>query len=121
MREMRSNGWLGVALALSIVLAPVPLQSATNIFGRLLSDLSEVDLQSMERAQLEVLETMMPGAVSIWKDDNTGHSGEARLVRNYQQNGMTCGEVEHFLKFRAVSRYVMPLCRVSDGTWRLAY
>jgi hypothetical protein len=64
---------------------------------------------------------MKPGAVAAWKDEKTGHSGEARLLRNYDRNGMACGDVEHRVKIRQVSRYVMPLCRSSDGAWRLAY
>jgi hypothetical protein len=88
---------------------------------RLLAELSNADREALERAQREVLETMMPGAVSAWKDEKTGHFGEARLLRNYERNGMACGEVEHMLRIRQVSRYVMPLCRLGDGTWRLAY
>lgn len=111
---------LGVTLVLSAALPPQPAQAATSP-TRALAELSPTDREAMERARNEVLETMMPGATSIWKDDRTGHSGEARLLRRYERNGMSCGEVEHILKIRQVSRYVVPLCRASDGTWRLAF
>jgi hypothetical protein len=112
---------VAVLIASSIAaVAASPAQAATP-FVRVLAELSTADREALERAQREVLETMRPGAVAVWKDEKTGHSGEARLLRNYEQNGMRCGEVEHVLNFRQVSRWVMPLCRVSDGTWRLAY
>jgi hypothetical protein len=118
LRTIAVAGLLAAAMA-AVVFSPVVL--AATPFVRTLAELSAVDREALERAQREVLETMRPGAVSMWKDDKTGHSGEARLLRSYEQNGMACGEVEHILRFERVSRYVMPMCRVSDGTWRIAY
>jgi surface antigen len=124
MRAPRTVWRLALISALTATAVSSTLQAATSLvspFLRLLAELSNADRQALERAQREVLETMQPGAVSAWKDGRTGHYGEARLLRNYEWNGMACGEVEHMLKIRQVSRYVMPLCRLNDGTWRLAY
>jgi surface antigen len=122
MRAARTILGLGVAWALIATLVPVKSWAeVTSELWRSLADLSNEDREALERAQREVLETMKPGAVSVWKDDKTGHSGEARLLRMYQQNGMACGEVGHVLKILEVSHYVVPLCRTSDGTWRVAY
>lgn len=113
---------MGVASAFVAALAPAPLWAGGAFgLGRSLANLSDADREAIERAQREVLETMKPGAVSVWKDDKTGHSGEAHLVRIYERNGMACGEVGHVLKLRQESHYVVPLCRAADGTWRLAY
>jgi hypothetical protein len=120
MRAPRTVWRLALISALTATAVASTLQAATP-FLRLLAELSNADREALERAQREVLETMMPGAVSAWKDEKTGHFGEARLLRNYERNGMACGEVEHMLRIRQVSRYVMPLCRLGDGTWRLAY
>src|SRR5258705_10557895 len=107
---------LGIISALVAALSAATVQAAS--FGRSLAELSAADLESIVRARSEVLDKMMPGAVSVWKDEKTGHSGEARLLRVYEQNGMPCAEVEHVLKLPAVSRYVRPFCRASDGIWR---
>src|SRR4029450_2652401 len=116
---MRASISFAIAAAIAAVVSS-PARTATP-FVRTLAELSNTDREALERAQREVLETMKPGSVSVWKDEKTGHSGEARLVRNYEQNGMAGGDVEHMLKIRQVSRYVFRLCRIADGTWRLAY
>lgn len=115
------RAWISVAMAAAIAAAVSSPAWTASPFVRTLAELSTADREALPRAEREVLETMKPGAVSVWKDEKTGHSGEARLLRTYEQNGMACGEVQHVLKLRRESRLVMPLCRVSDGTWRLAF
>ena len=110
--------WLGVASALFA--ASLHAEAATA-FDRSLAELSNADREAMERARNEVLAKMTPGAVATWKDDRTGHSGEARLLRTYEQNGMACGEVEHIIRIREANMFVVPLCRTSDGMWRFAF
>ena len=109
---------LGVGIA-SAFLSGILLAATSPT--RALAELSAVDREAMERARSDVLEKMKPGEVSTWKDERTGHSGEARLLRTYEQNGMSCGEVEHVLRIRQVSRFVMPFCRTGEGAWRLAF
>jgi len=109
---------LGVVSALVATLLPATVQAAS--FARTLAQLSDTDREAIVRARNEVLDKMMPGAVSAWKDEKAGHSGEARLLRIYQQKGTSCAEVEHVLKLPAVSRYVRPFCRANDGSWREA-
>ena len=120
MSVARTVWWLGL-ISVPIFMAASSTAHAATPFVRSLAELSAADRKALLQAQHEVLETMKPGAVSVWTDKQTGHSGEARLVRNYERNGMACGEVEHMLKIPNVSRYVLPVCRLSDGTWRLAY
>jgi hypothetical protein len=43
------------------------------------------------------------------------------LLRVYEKNGMTCGEVEQILKVQDESRYVLSFCRANDGTWRSVF
>jgi hypothetical protein len=119
MRTPKTFVMLGVASAL--LSAPVPAVAGPNEFAESLAELSNADRQAMERARNEVLAKMQQGAVSMWKDDRTGHAGEARLARAYERNGLPCAEVEHFLKLPRESRYVIPFCRDGSGTWRAAF
>jgi surface antigen len=91
------------------------------VFGRSLANLSDADRQAMERARNDVLAKMQAGAVAMWMDERTGHSGEARIARTYQQNGLMCAEVDHLLKLPRESRFVIPFCRDSTGTWRAVF
>jgi surface antigen len=120
MRTLNPFVVLGVASAL--LSAPVPAAVlAQNDFAEALAELSDADREAMVRARNEVLAKMKPGAVSVWKNDRTGHSGEARLARTFERNGLMCAEVDHFLKLSRESRYVIPFCRDASGTWRAAF
>jgi hypothetical protein len=121
MRTPKPVVMLGVALAL--LSAPV-LPAAVlpqNEFAQTLAQLSNADREAMTRTRNEVLARMEPGAVAAWKNDRTGHSGEARLARAYERNGLPCADVEHILRFSRESRYVIPFCRDARGTWRAAF
>jgi len=121
MRTPKTFVMLGVASAL--LSAPVGAAAVLpqNEFVETLAQLSDADREAMTRARNEVLAKMQQGAVSIWKNDRTGHSGEARLARTYERNGLMCAEVDHFLKLSRESRYVIPFCRDASGTWRAAF
>lgn len=75
----------------------------------------------MGRARNEVLEKMEQGAVSTWRDDRTGHFGEARLRRTYERNGLMCAEVEYVQRIPRATQFVVPFCRMGDGSWRAAF
>jgi surface antigen len=120
MRTAKTFAILGLASAL----LPVPLSAALpgpNDFAETLAQLSDADREAMDRARIEVLTKMQQGAVSNWKDDRTGHSGEVRIARTYERNGLMCAEVDHFLKLTRESRYVIPFCRDASGAWRAAF
>jgi surface antigen len=113
---------MGVGSALIVALVAIMLQAQGMwSLGRSLTELSAADREAMTRARSEVLDNMKPGAASSWKDEKTGHLGETHLLRVYEMNGMTCGEVEHILKIPEMKRYVTSFCRTSDGTWRAIF
>jgi hypothetical protein len=120
MRAPGTFARLSVIAILIAVLTPASVQ-AQNIFGRFLADLSAADRLSMERARNEVLAMGEPGAVSVWRDDRTGHHGEARIGRTFERNGLKCAEVDHFLRLPTEMHYVIPFCREPSGTWLAAF
>ena len=121
MRTPKPFVMLGVALALlSAPVWPAALLPH-NEFAETLAQLSDADRQAMTRSRNEVLAKMQQGAVAIWTNDRTGHSGEARLARSYERNGLPCADVEHILRLSRESRYVIPFCREPSGTWRAVF
>ena len=121
MRTLRTFVLLGVASAL--LSAPVRAAAllVQNEFAQALATLSDADREAMVRARNEVLAKMELGAVSMWKDDKTGHSGEERIGRTYERNGLMCADVDHVLKLPRESHYAIPFCRDASGTWRAAF
>jgi hypothetical protein len=120
MRTPKTFMTLGVLSVLLVALSDT-VAAGPNEFGRTLANLSNADRAAMDRARTEVLSKLQQGAVSVWKDDKTGHSGEARIARTYAQNGMMCAEVDHFLKLPNESHYVIPFCRDTTGAWRAVF
>src|SRR5258708_28430106 len=88
---------VGTALIVALVGAMMQAQGTWSL-GRSVAELSATDREAMTRARGEVLDNLKPGAASTWKDEKTGHLGRAHLLRVYEMNGMTCGEVEHIVK-----------------------
>jgi surface antigen len=122
MRAAKTLSRLNVGSALIVALVAAMLQAqGTWSLGRSLAELSAADREAMARARGEVLDNLKPGAASTWKDEKTGHLGKAHLLRVYEKNGMTCGDIEQILKVQEESRYVISFCRASDGTWRSAF
>jgi len=113
---------LMIVAASALIAVSIPsVLLAENFFAQSLAELSNADRQAMERARLAVLDKKEQGAVEIWKDDRTGHAGEARVRRTYERNGMNCADVEHIVKLPKESRFVIPFCLAGDGTWRAAF
>jgi surface antigen len=121
MRARKTLSRPGLSSALIVALVAGMLQAqGTWSLGRSLAEVTAADREAMARARGEVLDNLKPGAVSAWKDEKTGHLGKAHLLRVYEKNGMTCGDVEQILKVQQASHYVISFCRASDGTWRAA-
>ena len=110
-----------LVVASGLFSAPVPAMPAQNEFTVSLAQLSNADREAMTRARNEALEKKEPGAVTVWKDNRTGHSGEARVARTYERNGLMCAEVDHLLRIPRESHYLIPFCRDATGTWRAAF
>jgi surface antigen len=86
-----------------------------------MAEISNGDREAMKQARSEVLDKLQPNAMSAWKDDSTGHSGEVQLRRVYEKNGMTCADVDHMMKVPQARHYLAPFCRTADGTWMAAF
>ena len=121
MRTPKPFVMLGVASTLLSASVWAAAMLPRNEFAETLAQLSDADRQAMTRSRNEVLAKMQQGTVSIWRNDRTGHSGQTRLARAYERNGLPCADVEHILRFTRESRYVIPFCRDASGTWHAAF
>ena len=114
------------ALAIGSVLcigaaAPAPAAGLVDPFGRNSYNLSEKDWELLKQSVRQVLEAQKAGATAVWEDKAAGRAGRASLLRVFEREGMPCGEVEHVFTAGGGNRYVLPFCRVPDGTWKVAF
>jgi surface antigen len=69
----------------------------------------------------DMLRNAPDGESRPWSNPQTGHGGTITMVRSYQRDGLPCRDarVSSVLGQRDVT-YVLPVCRVADGTWKFA-
>lgn len=79
------------------------------------------DTKIISRIGAEMLRDAPDGESRPWSNPQTGHGGTITMIRSYQRAGMPCRDarLSSDVGQRSVV-YVLPVCRVADGTWKLA-
>jgi surface antigen len=109
-------------MSLSLAAAPSAHGAGLNDpFGRESYHLSEADWELLKQSVREVLEAQKQGATADWAGKQSGRAGRATLLRAFERDSMPCGEVEHVFTAGGGNRYVLPFCRIGDGTWKVAF
>ena len=75
----------------------------------------------MTNAMNAVLAEYKVGATSNWKSPTSGRAGEWMLTRTFERDGMKCAQVTHKFTAGPGFDYTAPVCKVPDGTWKLAF
>jgi surface antigen len=103
----------------------IPFQAAEAqlLFG---SRLGEAHYQGDDtRIVMQVASDMLSiapdGETRPWSNAQTGHHGELTIIRSYRMKNLPCRDarVNSQLGDKSVS-YVLPLCQIADGTWKIA-
>jgi surface antigen len=121
---MRMSVWIVLGLLIGGVSGiPVATMAAGFIdpFSRDGIDLDPHEWTLIKESIAKVLESDQVGARAPWEYAGTGRAGEVRITRVFQAKGMNCAEVEHVFTKGNGGRYVLPFCRVSDGSWKVAF
>jgi surface antigen len=111
------------AFVLSLLLGAVPASGGALVdpFGKETYRLSDAARELLKGAVRQVLESATAGTTADWQDPESGRAGRASLLRVFERDGMTCGEVEHVFTDGKGTRYVLPFCQVADGSWKVAF
>lgn len=111
-----------VAVATAIALAPPTRAQLVSPFGRnATTGLSREDLTSMRKAMRDALEEHRVGATQTWASKKSGQAGKATVTKLFEQGGMKCAELTHEFTAGSGNTYTAPLCKVKDGSWKLAF
>jgi surface antigen len=118
-----ARGLAAAALAIAVAIASAqPLSSQTiSPFGRDSVGISQEDWGLMMNAMGAVLAQYRVGATSAWKSPTTNRAGEWVLTRVFERDGMKCAQITHHFTAGPGYDYTAPVCRVPDGTWKLAF
>jgi surface antigen len=111
---------LRAALSLMVV-RPAVGAALNDPFGRDSYGLGEADWELLKQSVRRVLEAQKRGATATWAGKQSGRAGRATLLRVFERGGTPCREIEHVFTAGGGNRYVLPLCRTGDGTWKVAF
>jgi surface antigen len=82
------------------------------------------DLQIMNSAASRLTQkNVSVGQTETWQNPKSGRSGSVSLLETFKKNGMLCQKRRYFVDPTVNSQasvYVMNLCRLPTGEWKLA-
>lgn len=122
MRRMaRGLAVAAMVVAMAVTAAPPLSAQLVSPFGRDSIGISGEDWTLMTNAMGSVLAEYRIGATQAWKSPTTGRAGQWVLTRTFERDGMKCAQVTHHFTAGQGFDYTAPVCRVPDGTWKLAF
>lgn len=93
--------------------------SANVYFLKDATALSDTDRAAMREALGEILRQYRAGAEASWETETRG--GTASLIETFDRDGMECALVHHVFTKGGGYSYEIPLCKVADGSWKIAF
>ncbi len=108
-----------VAIPLAAFGAPAYAQMLAPWFKDSIG-MSDEDLEKMKGALREALEQKKVGATADW-NSSSGRAGHVEILELFEKQGMDCQTVKHTFTAGGGRLYTLPLCKVEDGSWKIAF
>ncbi len=110
---------LTFAIPLSLLAAPAFAQMLAPWFKDSIG-LSDEDLSKMKGALKAAVDQKKVGATADWTS-SSGRAGHVEVLELFEKQGMECQTVKHTFTSGGGRLYTLPLCKVADGTWKIAF
>jgi len=107
------------ATALDLFAAPAFAQMLAPWFKDSIG-MSDEDLDKMKGALREALDQKKVGASADWSS-SSGRAGHVEVLELFEKQGMDCQTVKHTFTAGGGRLYTLPLCKVEDGSWKIAF
>ncbi|MDJ0949855.1 MAG: RT0821/Lpp0805 family surface protein [Alphaproteobacteria bacterium] len=114
---------LGLGSAISQAHAQA-MSESTGIFGSQGVDLDKEDIELLRKAARNALDNLENGKRADWSNPKTGSHGLVVPTSRYESQGLPCRELHLFVTPRGkggARHFRLPMCKVSDGQWRIAF
>jgi surface antigen len=82
--------------------------------------MSDEDLDKMKGALRAAVDQKKVGATADWTS-SSGRAGHVEVLELFEKNGMECQTVKHDFTAGGGKTYTLPLCKVQDGSWKIAF
>lgn len=119
----------GKIIGFAIVMAVLGLDAARAQFGEAFPvwfRLEDADHAAIMAAEDRILasEPIGRGTTESWAGEGTGNTGRITILKVFQKDEMPCLETAYDFRIARVAdpiRYVVPWCRIADGSWKMAF
>jgi surface antigen len=82
--------------------------------------MSEEDMAQMKGALKAAVDQKKAGATADWTSPS-GRAGHVEVLELFEKNGMECQTVKHSFTAGGGKTFTLPLCKVEDGSWKIAF
>jgi len=107
----------------AVLAVPMQAANAQLLFGNRLGEAlyQGDDTKIIAQVGGDMLRNAPDGETRPWSNPQNGHGGSITIIRSYKRGDMPCrdAKVNSSGDQRNIT-YVLPLCRVADGTWKIA-
>ena len=108
-----------IAIPLGLLAAPAFAQMLAPWFKDSIG-MSAEDLEKMKGALKAAIDQKKVGATADWTS-SSGRAGHVEVLELFEKQGMECQEVKHTFTAGGGRLYTLPLCKVQDGSWKIAF
>ena len=112
-----------LSAAIAVPLAAFGAPAFAQMLGPWFKDsigMSDEDLEKMKGALRSALEQKKVGATADWTS-SSGRAGHVEVLELFDKQGMDCQTVKHDFTAGGGKTYTLPLCKVEDGSWKIAF
>jgi surface antigen len=121
--EMQDFRKMFLSATIAATMAAVAVPASAQMLAPWFKDsvgMSAEDLDKMKGALRDALEQKKVGASADW-NSSSGRAGHVEILELFDKNGMECQTVKHSFTAGGGKTYTLPLCKVEDGTWKIAF
>jgi surface antigen len=121
--EMQDFRKLFLSATIAATMAAVTLPASAQMFSPWFRDsvgMSDEDLGKMKEALRAAVDQKKVGATADWTS-SSGRAGHVEVLELFEKNGMECQTVKHSFTAGGGKPYTLPLCKVADGSWKIAF
>ena len=120
MQDFR-KAFLSAAIATAI--AALALPASAQMLAPWFKDsvgMSDEDMTQMKGALKEAVDQKKAGATADWTSPS-GRAGHVEVLELFEKDGMECQTVKHSFTAGGGKTFTLPLCKVADGSWKIAF
>ena len=115
----------GLAIFLATLIAVPGHAQLVDVFPPLFK-LQDADVQAISDAEDRILahDPITAGTTEAWEGAGTGNSGTVSILKVFEKQGLSCLETAYDITVARVVdpiRYVIPWCKVDDGSWKMFF